>query len=186
VSALVTEIKDLLEKGINANYDMEAVSQLEHALQCATLAEAAGSDKSLVLACLLHDLGHLIHYFKPELALGAEDRKHEILAANYMAGKFDPAVVEPIRLHVEAKRYLCHVDSGYWETLSDASKFSLEFQGGPYDAEQSEAFIQLPYAREAVQLRLWDEQAKVPGLATPQLSHFAGLLDEFILIFQKN
>jgi phosphonate degradation associated HDIG domain protein len=148
-------------------YGGEPVSQLEHALQCAQLAAAAGSADALVAASLLHDIGHLVE---------GDAVDHEGVAADYLSRDFPAAVVEPVRLHVDAKRYLCATRPGYWDALSPASKRSLEFQGGPYDAPEATAFIGRPYARDAVKLRLWDDLAKVPGAAAPGLGHYAGLL----------
>ena len=151
-------------------YGSEVVSQLDHALQCATLAEAHGT-KELVTACLLHDLGHLY----PPATLGIDDR-HEYRSLSVLKLLFPPAVTEPIRLHVEAKRYLCAVDPHYWSTLSPASQQSLIRQGGIFSAEAAAVFIAQPYAQDAVKLRIWDDQAKVPNLPTPNLAHFMPLV----------
>lgn len=153
-------------------YGGEAVSQLEHALQCATLAEAADQPTAMIVACLLHDIGHLLY---PDHASPEGD--HAERASIRLCELFSPAVTEPIRLHVEAKRYLCAIDPDYWQNLSDASKQSLEYQGGVFSLEAAQAFIALPYAPEAVQLRRWDDQAKVIGLQTADLAHFAQLMD---------
>ncbi len=159
------------QKGHNS-YDGEVVSQLEHALQCATLAESANSSSETIAACLLHDLGHLMHDFGKDAAERGIDDRHEYRAIPYLRLLFSPAVTEPIRLHVQAKRYLCCVDSHYWEALSEASKLSLEIQGGQFSTQEAEAFIAQPYAQEAVQLRLWDDGSKVVGKPTASFTHF--------------
>ncbi|MBD2341399.1 phosphohydrolase [Calothrix sp. FACHB-156] len=159
------------EKGSQL-YGAEAVSQLEHALQCASLAEQSGQSHELITACLLHDLGHLIHDLGDDPASQGIDDRHEHRAIPLLGKMFSPAVTEPIRLHVTAKRYLCSIDPEYWDSLSAASKRSLELQGGIFSPEQAEQFIQQPYAEDAVQLRIYDDKAKIQNLPTPDLNHF--------------
>lgn len=176
MSYSLTNLLDLLSQKGNAQYGQEAVSQLEHALQCATLAETANHGNEMIAACLLHDFGHLVHNLGEDAALRGLDDRHEYRALPFLQDLFGPGVTEPIRLHVEAKRYLCAVDSAYWESLSPASRRSLELQGGIFSTEAAEEFIQQPHAKEAVQLRIWDDRAKVPNLQTPALSHFTPVL----------
>jgi len=168
-------IKILSEKG-QRQYGSEAVSQLEHALQCSTLAQTNGASKELIIACLLHDIGHLLHDLGENAAICGIDDRHEYAAASFLNSKFNRAVTEPIRLHVEAKRYLCATDPNYWDSLSPASQKSLELQGGIFSSEEAKAFINRPLATKAVQLRIWDDSAKVPGLFTPDLNHFVKLI----------
>lgn len=151
-------------------YGGEAVSQLEHALQCATLAQASGATPELVIAASLHDIGHLSDK--------DDDRghPHELIAAQLLSGLFPPAVVEPIRLHVSAKRYLCAIDPLYWSGLSEISKRSLEWQGGPFSPEGAASFIAQPYAQDAVALRGWDDLAKTPGAFTLSLDHLIPIM----------
>ena len=153
-------------------YGNEAVSQLEHGLQCATLAQNRGESAPLVTACLLHDLGHLLHDLGEDAATRGVDDRHEYRAMGFLKRIFSDAVTEPIRLHVNAKRYLCAVDANYWQNLSPASKQSLELQGGIFSPEESQQFIQQPYAAAAVKLRVWDDLAKQPGYPTPALGDF--------------
>lgn len=157
-------------------YGREAVTQLEHALQCATLAAAEQRTHELIAACLLHDFGHLVHNLGEDVAVRGVDDRHEYRAIPFLQNLFGPAVTEPIRLHVEAKRYLCAVDATYWASLSPASKRSLELQGGIFSAEDAAQFIRQPYAEDAVQLRIWDDRAKVPNLKTPTLDAFIPIL----------
>ncbi|HEX3535437.1 MAG TPA: HD domain-containing protein [Stellaceae bacterium] len=159
------------------NYGAEKVRQLEHALQCAELAEAEGPSESLIAAALLHDIGHLVHDLGETPPAHGIDDRHELIGRQWLARWFDEAVTEPVRLHVNAKRYLTATEPGYFGSLSFASVRSLELQGGPFTCEMAAGFICLPYAREAVRLRRWDEAAKVPGKATPDLGHFRRYLE---------
>ncbi|MEL6381700.1 MAG: phosphonate degradation HD-domain oxygenase [Cyanobacteria bacterium J06626_18] len=159
-----------------AQYGGEAVSQIEHALQCATLAEQAGESAALIVACLFHDLGHLVHHLGEDVAQRGIDDRHEYRAIPFLETHFPTAVTTPIRLHVAAKRYLCAVDDDYWASLSPASKLSLELQGGIFPEPAAAAFIQQPYAKDAVKLRRWDDLAKISGQETPDLEHFQPFL----------
>ncbi|MBD1996640.1 phosphohydrolase [Leptolyngbya sp. FACHB-541] len=174
-SRLKPILEILITKG-NSQYGREAVSQLEHALQCATLAENDDRTPDLIAACLLHDLGHLLHDLGENVADRGLDDRHEYRAMPLLQTLFKPSVTEPIRLHVDAKRYLCAVGSTYWESLSPASKRSLKLQGGIFSAEAAASFIAQPYAKDAVQLRIWDDRAKVANLSTPDLEHFTPIL----------
>jgi phosphonate degradation associated HDIG domain protein len=164
----LTTILNLYRQRGQAQYGGEAVSQLDHALQCATLAEQAGQPADMIAACLFHDLGHLIHH----LGDGGIDDRHEYRAIPVLEQMFPAAVTLPIKLHVAAKRYLCAVDADYWDSLSPTSKRSLSLQGGVFSPDQATAFIQQPYAKQAVQLRRWDDWAKIPNQTTPDLDHF--------------
>lgn len=148
-------------------YGGEAISQTEHALQCATLAEQAGESDALITAALLHDIGHFVM-----AESGLVDMRHQDVAANALMENFSDVVTTPIQLHVAAKRYLCAVEKSYWEGLSQASKDSLVLQGGPYDAAGVAAFEQNPHYAAAVRLRRYDDAAKVVGAVTPSLEHF--------------
>ncbi len=172
----LAEIARLFAERGGTAYAGEPVSQLEHALQCAWLAEQAGASDSLVTAALLHDLGHLLIAEHQTLShsptqLGIDDR-HQYIALPLLRGAFDAEVREPIRLHVDAKRYLCAVRPDYFSRLSPDSVRSLALQGGVMDAEAAQRFAAHPWAGDAVRLRHWDEEAKVEGLQTPPLAHF--------------
>lgn len=154
----------------------ERICATVHALQCAQLAEWAGADAALVAAALLHDVGH----FLAAEAIARNDRlddRHEDLAVPLLAGHFGPELIEPIRLHVQAKRCLVTLDAGYAATLSPASVHSLALQGGPMGIEEAAAFQALPHAQAALSLRRWDDLAKVPGRDTPPLGYYLGWLD---------
>jgi phosphonate degradation associated HDIG domain protein len=163
------------ERGQGA-YFGEAVTETEHALQCAHLAEQSGAANELVAAALLHDVGHLLHGLSEDVAEGGVDGRHEDIGSRWLVQHFRPAVVAPIRLHVAAKRYLCTVEPAYGASLSAASRLSLRLQGGPLSPEEVARFEQEPEFRSAVALRRWDDQAKVPGLAVPDLDHYRACL----------
>jgi len=157
-------------------YAGEPVTQLEHALQAAAAAEAAAATPALVVAALLHDIGHLVNdQGETPTARGIDDR-HEIIAARWLRSLFGEDVTEPIRLHVDAKRYLCHARPGYAATLSADSIRSLALQGGIFSAAEADAFVRLPHAAAAVRVRLWDDGAKSAGAPTPDLDHYLELV----------
>ncbi|HEX7217716.1 MAG TPA: HD domain-containing protein [Burkholderiales bacterium] len=178
---VVDEIRKLFEEKGGREYEGEGVSQLEHALQAATHAERAGAPPELVCAALLHDIGHLLNDKGDTPTLRGVDDQHQNAAAPFLRGRFPAAVLEPIRLHVDAKRYLCATRADYYGRLSEDSKRSLELQGGVFSAAQAERFIAQPHAAEAVRVRLWDDAAKTRGAATPDLAHFEPLLREACL-----
>ncbi|MFG6106805.1 HD domain-containing protein [Leptothoe sp. EHU-05/26/07-4] len=169
-------ILDLYRQRGQAQYGGEAVSQLEHALQCATLAEENGESPELIAACFLHDLGHLVHHLGDNPAVRGVDDCHEYRAIPVLEPLFPETVTTPIRLHVAAKRYLCAIDENYWEALSPASKLSLKLQGGIFSQSMAQAFIDQPNAESAVKLRRWDDLAKIKNLKTPDLDHFQPIL----------
>jgi len=168
----LAEIEQLFTERGGEQYAGEPVTQLGHALQCALRAESEGADDVLVTAALLHDLGHLLHDLGATPTLKGVDDIHQYRALPFLRGLFGDAVIDPIKLHVDAKRYLCAVRPGYFAALSDDSKRSLGLQGGIFNEGQADAFIAQSGAAQAVRVRVWDDLAKVPGLATPPLSHF--------------
>ncbi|MEL7069448.1 MAG: phosphonate degradation HD-domain oxygenase [Cyanobacteria bacterium J06581_3] len=174
-SALKPIVQCFITHG-NEQYGREAVTQLEHALQCAFLAESAKQSPTLITACLLHDVGHLLHDLGEDAAEKGIDDRHEYRAIPFLSQHFPRAVTEPIRLHVNAKRYLCATQPDYWEDLSAASKLSLELQGSTYSEAEALEFIAQPHAKDAVQLRIWDDLAKDPQRETPDLAHFLPVL----------
>jgi len=158
-------------------YDGEPVTQLEHALQTAHRAEAAGATPAIVTAALLHDLGHLLNDHGDTPTLRGVDDLHQFAALPFLRGLYGDDVLVPIELHVDAKRYLCATRPGYHDALSVDSKRSLVLQGGVFDADASQAFIAQPHAAQAVNVRLWDDLAKVAGAPTPSLAHFVRHLE---------
>jgi phosphonate degradation associated HDIG domain protein len=159
------------ERGAMA-YSGEPVTQIEHALQSAALAEAAGAPPQLVTAALLHDLGHLLNRQGDTPSARGIDDQHQYFALPFLRPLFGAAVVEPIRLHVDAKRALCAIEPEYRDALSEDSRRSLALQGGIFSRAEAQSFLAKPYAAEALRVRRWDDGAKVAGAATPPLAHF--------------
>jgi [1-hydroxy-2-(trimethylamino)ethyl]phosphonate dioxygenase len=169
---LVDQLIELLRTKGARQYGGERVSQCEHALQTAALAEQEKAPPALIAAALLHDIGHLLHEEGERPALRGIDDRHEEIGARHLSPAFGWAVAEPVRLHVPAKRYLCTADPGYFARLSPGSVRSLALQGGPFTPCEAAAFRALPFAEYAIRVRRWDEAAKVPGLATPDLERY--------------
>jgi phosphonate degradation associated HDIG domain protein len=175
------EIKDMLatmfaDRG-DSEYGGENVTQIQHALQCAMLAEQEDSPPSLVVASLLHDVGHLLHDLPDDAPDQGIDDHHENSGYRFLETHFDPSVTEPVRQHVAAKRYLCTVDSEYFGMLSEPSVVSFHLQGGMMsDAELAE-FQSSPHWEDSVRLRKWDDLAKVVDLKTPTIEHFLDYID---------
>lgn len=165
-------IAALLRTRGQRRYTGEPVSHLEHALQTAHLAEQSQADDALVCACLLHDLGHLLTDSEASPVDEGVNDRHEARALPLLKGLFPPVVLQGIGLHVEAKRYLCFAEPAYRERMSEDSQRSLMLQGGAFDARQAARFLARPGAAQALRLRVWDDLAKQPGLATPPLGHF--------------
>jgi len=165
-------IADLLTLKADGQYGLNAVNQRQHALQAAWLAERQGCPDALITASLLHDIGHLVHDLGDNPAEAGVDDLHEERGHTFLSGMFGPEVTEPVRLHVAAKRYLCATEANYFGKLSTDSVLSLSLQGGPMSAEEVAAFDALPQAAAAVQLRRFDEQAKVRALETPPVEYF--------------
>ena len=166
------DIEQLFADKGGEQYTGEPVTQLEHALQSAMLAENEGASDALVTAALLHDLGPLLHDLGATPTLQGVDDVHQYRALPFLRGLFGDEVLEPIKLHVDAKRYLCATRADYFAALSDDSRRSLALQGGVFSPSQAEAFISQPGAEAAVRLRIWDGLAKADGLVTPPLAHF--------------
>ena len=172
-------IANLFAQSGDDAYFGEPITQLEHALQCAQLAEKAGADEETVVAAFLHDIGHLL---PPELAGGYMDGygtvDHERLGADFLRARgFSEKVAQLIEHHVNAKRYLVFKNPKYFARLSKASLKTLAFQGGPMTAEEATTFETNPYFNGILQLRTWDEQAKIPGLPTPGINYYLSIVE---------
>src|SRR5271163_3168627 len=162
-------------------YFGECVSIAEHGLQAAHFARAAGAPPALVVAALLHDVGHLIGNAPDDLAEWTADAAHEQVGGRWLAARFPAEVSEPVRLHVPAKRYLLATDSAYFAKLSPASLVTLKLQGGPMAAHEVAKFEIEPFHQDAVRVRQWDDQGKVAGLRIPGLSDYRSLIEELAL-----
>ncbi|MGC4045282.1 MAG: HD domain-containing protein [Armatimonas sp.] len=172
---VVETIFDCFQQRGHQHYG-EDVTEQEHALQCAYLAAQAGDPEGLVAACLLHDIGHLLHDLGENIAEQGIDAVHEEKGAVWLAGYFPPEIVEPVRLHVAAKRYLCTREPGYAEALSEASALSLSLQGGPMSEAEAVEFEQGAHADWAVRLRRYDDHGKLTDLEVPLLESYRELL----------
>ena len=158
-------------------YFGEGVNMSEHGLQAAYFAQQSGAPNPLVLAALLHDIGHLTESVPENIADWTKDAGHERSGSRWLAAHFGPEVSEPVRLHVPAKRYLCATEPAYFQQLSSASVTTLKLQGGPMSSKEIAAFESEPYWRDAVQIRRWDDQGKIAGLKTPGFDHYRALID---------
>jgi phosphonate degradation associated HDIG domain protein len=176
-TSVTDEIVTLLEARGAAAYVGEPVSVLEHGLQAAHFARQAGAADELVLAALLHDIGHVLADPPNDVSEWHTDGRHEQIGSAWLARRFGPAVSDPVRLHVAAKRYLCATTPEYLETLTAASLRTLELQGGPMSADEVAAFRREPHCRAAVRVRLWDDRGKIEGLVTAGLTDYFGLIE---------
>ena len=174
---LAADILALYEARGTRAYFGERVSMAEHGLQAAHFAQAEGAAEPLVLAALLHDIGHLLEDVPDAIEQWTRDARHEEIGARWLARHFDAAVCEPVRLHVPAKRYLCATDAAYFARLSAASVHTLKLQGGPMSASELAHFEAEQFWREAVRVRRWDDQGKVAGLRTLALRDYAPLIE---------
>jgi len=178
--AIIDLIADMFERRGAEAYAGEALTVAEHMLQTAALAQAEGAADTLVAAALLHDIGHFTSAFGEYSPQDTEDKHHDDSGAELLKSAFPPAVTECVRLHVAAKRYLCATDDAYYDTLSAASKHSLQLQGGPMSTVEIDAFRRLAFYQDAVRLRRWDDSGKIAGLATTTFDSFKPLLRRVI------
>ena len=171
---IVDEIFALYEQYGDDNYIGEPVSQLEHMCQAAQLAQAEGHDDEVVLAAFFHDIGHLCEHI---MTVGQMDGygvvDHEILAANYLRQKgFSGKIARLVESHVQAKRYLTYKYHDYYSKLSEASKITLEKQGGVMNNTEAELFEQDHLHLLFIKLRQWDDKAKLQHQPIPSLHEF--------------
>lgn len=166
------DIRMLFDRHGDIAYSGEPVTQREHALQSAQLAEQAGANDALIAAALLHDLGHLLNRRGETPTAHGIDDLHQYCVLPFLRPLFPDAVLEPIRLHVDAKRCLCAIDATYYARLSADSVRSLHLQGGVFSDAEAEAFLKRPYAPDAIRVRRWDDLAKMAGKPTPGLDHY--------------
>ena len=179
--SVADEILALFHKRGAGEYFGERVSMTEHGLQAAYFARIAAAPPGLILAALLHDVGHLIEDVPSDIADWTADAHHEEIGSRWLAHRFRPEVSEPVRLHVPAKRYLLATDAEYFTKLSPASVITLKLQGGPMAAHEIARFETEPYYKEAVRIRRWDDTGKVAGLSTPALGDYRALIEEFAI-----
>jgi phosphonate degradation associated HDIG domain protein len=171
------EVFDLFDRRGREAYFGESVSILEHSLQAAWFANASGAEPHLVVAALLHDIGHLLHGLPEDIAQHGVDGRHEVVGEAWLRSRFGPSISEPVRLHVDAKRYLCSTEPAYLAELSPSSLQSLKLQGGPFSADQARDFEQNPHFRNAVALRRWDDAAKLKDFVVPDIDAYEEILN---------
>ncbi len=170
-------IQWLFEKRGTEIYLGEKVTVAEHMLQTAHFAEKNSADQMLIVAALLHDVGHFTNEFGDDYIAQKVDNRHEEAGSLTLAPFFPKAVTEPIRLHVTAKKYLCSTDPTYYRTLSNASKQTLELQGGSMNDAEKREFENNPYFEPAIKLRHWDDAGKVSGMKVARLTHYFGTIE---------
>ncbi|MCT7654152.1 HD domain-containing protein [Oceanimonas sp. NS1] len=163
------------------SYLGEEVTMAQHMLQAAWLGERQGESEAVVLAALLHDVGHYANKLPPEVLMSGTDNRHQESASAWLAPFFPAEIIEPIRLHVAAKRYLVTVDPDYRAQLSQASLDSLILQGGNMSAAEVEQMEASPYLDMAIRVRRLDDQGKDPELTTPDFGHFKPRLARWLL-----
>ena len=178
IIARVEDVLALFAKYGDDTYG-EDVTQNEHALQCAALAEADGAREALIIAALLHDIGHLVHLDETGTVADANvaDDVHEATGARVLARVFGPAITGPIALHVTAKRYRCAIEPDYFDGLSAASVLSLSIQGGPLNDAACATFAAHPAAQEAIRLRGYDDCGKLNDLEVPAWEYYQAMLE---------
>jgi len=172
--AVYSTLAELFDRFGDEQYG-EDVTQRQHMLQCAFLAEQDGESDDIVVACLLHDVGHFVGPQDAELKASGtpdEDFKHEVLGAQFLKPYFGKEITVPIQLHVAAKRYMSAVKEDYFDSLSDASKHSLGLQGGPFTQEQVTGFEQGEYFVNAIKVRYYDDYGKQVGLEIPDFDYY--------------
>ena len=177
---IIDSILDMFAQRGAWEYMGEAVSMSQHMEQSAACAVADGAPDSLVIAALLHDIGHFVGDHPIEALENGIDNNHEEVGARYLEPCFPSSVTEPIRLHVAAKRYLCATDDGYQGRLSAASVNSLMVQGGPMNTAELEQFESGPHYKDAVKLRLYDDDGKVAGLTIKTVTGYRGVLESLV------
>ena len=171
----LSDIEHLFRKHGHIEYSGEGVTQLEHALQTAQMAEQEEAPMELITAAFLHDLGHMLNPQGDTPSARGIDDQHQYFAIPFLRPLFRPPVIEAIRLHVDAKRALCAMEPEYYERLSEDSKRSLTLQGGVFSRADLQDFLAKAHALDAIRVRRWDDAAKVAGTITPPLQHYLGI-----------
>lgn len=171
------ELTAIFSGGISAEYLGEDVKLVEHMLQCGDLAIENGASDAMVVAALLHDIGHLLIESSVADYENAVDAHHDEVGAAWVAARFPLSVSEPVRLHVAAKQYLVATEPEYLARLSAASQKTLQMQGGVFSEAEANEFIQQPYARDGVTLRIWDDEGKIRNKPTRSLAEFKSYVE---------
>lgn len=177
---IVGFIGDIFTRRGAESYLGEQVTMSQHMLQAAQLAEQAGASETIVVAALLHDVGHYTNEFPDDALAQGTDNLHEEAGARVLAPFFPDTVTDCIRHHVAAKRYLCATDPGYFAQLSPASVHTLNLQGGPMDGTEVTAFQAEPNLDAILQVRIWDDEGKDPSITTPDFDHYAPMIQRVV------
>ncbi len=177
---VVAFLENIFERRGGEEYLGEPVTMAEHMLQGATIAEHRGDDELIVVAALLHDIGHFVSEFGMFSMSDTKDKYHEEAGAQVLEKYFPPLVTDCVRYHVAAKRYLCATNSDYFNQLSEASVHSLHLQGGPMSAEEVVEFEQNPNLKDIVAVRYLDDAGKSADMLTPSFSHFAPMVQRVV------
>lgn len=175
---IANDIILLYEQYGGSEYAGEKVTQLEHMVQAARLAEQEGYDEEVILAAFLHDVGHICVSAQEGNAMGGWGVKdHEEVGADYLREKgFSKRLARLVASHVEAKRYLTWKDPLYYEQLSEASKITLEYQGGPMLTDEAGAFEAHPLFSLIIKMRHWDDVAKIEHLEVGDLEKYRAMI----------
>ncbi|MCB1364996.1 MAG: HD domain-containing protein [Rhodobacteraceae bacterium] len=177
---IVAFLGDIFARLGDTEYLGEPVTMAQHMLQGASIAETKGLGDEIVVAALLHDIGHFTSEFGTYSPEDTEDRHHEDAGARVLAPFLPPVVIDCVRHHVAAKRYLCATRPEYFRRLSAASVHSLSLQGGPMSDEEVAEFERNPHLEAIVQVRYLDEAGKKPDMQTPGFAHFAPIVQRLV------
>ncbi len=177
---IVAFIGSIFERRGDEEYLGEPVTMGEHMLQGATIAEQDGQPEEIIVAALLHDIGHFTGEFGTFMMDDTEDRHHEDAGAAVLERFFPKIVTDCCRYHVAAKRYLCATRPDYFNRLSEASIHSLNLQGGAMTVEEVAVFEQNPNLKDIIAVRYLDEAGKQAGMKTPDFWHFAPMVQNLV------
>lgn len=180
-NSILAKISRLFDDHGNDWYMGEPVTMAEHMLQSAFFAQQSGADDELIIAALLHDIGHYTSEYAEDCLQQGIDNEHEDSAADFLKTHFPKRVLDAIRLHVASKRYLCAIKPEYYEVLSEASKESLAVQGGPMNTKEVTQFETEPYHQDAVKVRYWDDAGKQDSLTVPDFDHYIPMMQKLLL-----
>ena len=179
----IDQIFEVFQTLGNGHYG-ENVSELEHALQTAEFARQFDESDAVILSCLLHDYGHMLHNLGEDIAQKGVDAKHEEIGAELLKAMFPDFILEPIRQHVAAKRYLCWKVPAYTDGLSESSRLSLQLQGGPMNDDEGRQFEANPHFEACIKGRRYDDMGNVPNMPTADLESYRPLIEKFLLQLQ--
>ena len=177
---IVAFLADIFDRRGSEEYLGEPVTMAQHMLQAAHFAEQASESETVIVAALLHDVGHFTSEFGMFSMADTEDKYHEEAGADILASFFPDLVTDCVRYHVAAKRYLCATKPDYFNRLSEASIHSLNLQGGPMNGDEVKDFATNPNLEEIIRVRFYDEAGKEPDLQTRPFSHYAPMIQRVV------